>query len=77
MSFDAGDLFTLVSKDADGWWRVKRNDREMYVPASYMEVVEKQEEDVASEVADVEIPGASAFCAKNVTLRIFAQMFTY
>jgi hypothetical protein len=46
VSFDAGDVFTLLSQDPDGWWRVKRkDDEEMYVPASYMQVVEKEADD--------------------------------
>ena len=46
VSFNAGDVFTLISQDADGWWRVRRkNNEEMYVPASYMQVMKKEADD--------------------------------
>lgn len=58
VSFDAGDVFTLVSRDADGWWRVRKNNKEMYVPASYMQVVEKQEENgQVKEEVEVQLGG--------------------
>eukprot|EP00118_Oscarella_pearsei_P028487 m.2259 g.2259 ORF g.2259 m.2259 type:complete len:739 (+) comp8524_c0_seq1:172-2388(+) len=42
VSFNAGDRFTLLSKDDDGWWRVRNNkNEEMYVPATYVEIVDE------------------------------------
>lgn len=39
ISIHKGDIFTLLDKSTDEWWKVRRDEREkFYVPASYVRV---------------------------------------
>lgn len=36
VSFEAGDCFILVEKSNEDWWRVRKGEQDIYVPANYM-----------------------------------------
>lgn len=58
ISFKAGDEWYLVAKTSDNWWLVchQKGSRSFYVPASYVEVVEKVASPVSPSAAPIPKP---------------------